>query len=199
MPVVSHDLKCYIVLYDHLDLRNRLKKLSASHDADYQCNGITWHKPPISVAPCDASVHVNSITEWEKSCCTSFKLSCLRNAMVPIFYATDIMWCQHHCKCCTLLSWLSKYSGDVVDATCITWCWCWPQWHHTWPEKSCCISFWSFWPKKWNDAIDDTVSSMWHWHQHQCHHMTKKVRLHIFQLSKPNEYSGAIDNATDIM
>ena len=53
------------------------------------------------------------------------------------------------------LSWLNKYSVPLMipllshdaDAKGITW-----------PKRSCCISFWSPWPNKWNGAIDDTVS-----------------------------------------
>ena len=41
-----------------------------------------------------------------------------------------------------------------------------------WPKKSHYFSFWSYLPKKCNDAIDDTVSIVWHWYQHQWHYIT---------------------------
>ena len=43
-----------------------------------------------------------------------------------------------------------------------------------------------------------TLGMMWHWHQCQWHCMTKKLHCTLFQLSGPNEYSGAIDNTIDI-
>ena len=41
------------------------------------------------------------------------------------------------------------------------------------------ISFWSSWPNKCNDAIDDTIGMMWHWCQHQWHYLTKRIMLHL--------------------
>ena len=43
-----------------------------------------------------------------------------------------------------------------------------------------------------------TLGIMWHWHQHQWHHLTQNGMLHIVSVIPPDEYSGAIDNAIGI-
>ena len=48
------------------------------------------------------------------------------------------------------------------------------HWYHI-TEMSCCIFFWSSGPYKCNGTIDDPVSIMFHWHQHQWHYMTKTL------------------------
>ena len=38
------------------------------------------------------------------------------------------------------------------------------------------------WPKEYNGAIDDMIGTMWHWYQHQWHHMTINIMLHIISV-----------------
>ena len=53
----------------------------------------------------------------------------------------------------------------------------------TWEKESCCTSFWSFWPKECNGAIEKTIGIRWH--QCEWHHMKKESCCNSFQLPWP--------------
>ena len=69
----------------------------------------------------------------------------------------------------------------------------------TWPKKSCCTSFWSSWPRKCNNGMNNTVYIIQCWCQCQWLHVTNKVMLHLTSIIFILKYNGAIYDAVSIM
>ena len=155
--IIWHYLQCkgchmtkevmFALDFNHLDLRNVMVPWmtpSASHDTDANTTGITWPK---------------------KSCCTSFHLSNLRNAVVPLMMH-QCQWHQiNNMPCCTSFqfSWHKKGSGTTENVISISTFQCRTQRCHM-TQKEC------------SDFIDGVVQVTWYWHQcsgitwhqHQC-------------------------------
>ena len=139
----------------------------SSHDGDAGVKGITWPKT---------------------SCSSPFDYLNLKSGMVSLM--TMLAWCDTYtsangitwpkelcCTTCYYLDWriavlplMIPLASHDVDTNGITW------------VKTDVAFFLSSWPRKWKSAIDDTVSTMWQWHQHQWHYMTKKVILHFVSI-----------------
>ena len=160
MPMVSHDPKIHVALhFNHLDLRSAIVPLTmlfASLDADASAIGFIWPR---------------------RSCCTSLLSSWPKNYSGAIYDAVSIMWYWHWCQWYHEMSMsmavvspdqtshvvphfdyldvrnavvpltVPVASCDAISANGITW-----------PERSYCSSFQSFWPNKCNGAIDNAMS-----------------------------------------
>ena len=189
--------------FDHLNLRSAkvtLTMLFASHDADANGNCTIW---------------------LNKSCCTSLLLSWRKKYNGAIYDAVSIIlhWHQlHHVTTPPMAACDANGNGNYV-----TWPKghaaphfdCLDVWNVVvpltmlmascdaisansiaWPEKSCCTSFQSSWPKKCNGAIDNSINITCCLHQCQWQHMTKKSCYTSFQSFWDN---GGIDDVLSIM
>ena len=170
VSVASNENKIimHLIYFDHLDVWNPMVPVL------------------MPLAPCDVSANANGITWLKMSCFTSFWSSWANKAIVPLTIPSG-----SHAMPAPNVSHDQKVMLHLILMILtkqMQWCHWWCHWHYmmlkliwmTWHKKVAgSISFWSSWTNTWNDAIDDTVGIMWHWYQHQWHHMTKNIMFHI--------------------
>ena len=163
MTVVSCDQKSHVTSkFDCLDLRN-VKVIFL-----------------ILTTSCDANASVNGMTWQEKSCCISFlslwPKEC--NDAVGIKWHWHWHWMNYMTKKVishfTFLNRKRECNRTIDNAVSMMLI---PMVTHD--QKSCCTSFWVYWPKDCSGAITSAVCITWCWCQCRWHHMSKKVMLYL--------------------
>ena len=151
-------LKSHVALYfDYLDLRILMVPLMTHQH----------HMTPMPV--------IRAKHEQKGHVAPHFNCLDVRNAMVPLLMPL-VTWCQDkwHLGMLTLMPVMSHDQKSYVASNFS----CLDLWNAimplmillascdtnatgiTWPNKSCCTSFWSSWCKKFSGAIIDAVSIM---------------------------------------
>ena len=226
IPMASHNQKSHVApQFNYPNLRNAmvpLVMLLKLCDYDASANSIKWPKCQVTLhfyclylwnatvplASCSVNTSANGIT-WKRShVAPHFDCFDLVNEMVvftmPVASCDVKQQCQWHHMTKKLMLHLILIILIIQMQLCH-----WQYHQHNMiqmpapnashNQKVMLLLFCEHLDlNNGNGAIDHTVGIMWHWQQHQWHHMTKKLCCTIFQLYWPNEYNGAIHNATGI-